>query len=109
MTILESNNHRLIVQADSLFKHTLLTLDKDAGRARLERSILMWRRKPVELSLSEIDDVGIVTIADAASGAETHEPVLHTRGGERIALPVPDEEADRTAEELRTFLGLRAA
>jgi hypothetical protein len=69
----------------------------------------MWRRKPVELSLSEIDGVGIVTTADPASGAELHEPVLRTRGGERIALPVPDEEADRTAAELRTFLGLRAA
>jgi len=109
MTILESNDHRLVVQAGSLFNVTTLTLDKDEGRACLDRRVLMWRRRPVELGLSEIDDVGIVAIKDTASGAVLHEPVLHTRRGETIPLPVADEEADLTAHELRAFLGLQGS
>jgi hypothetical protein len=106
MTIVQNTPERLVVQAGSPFGRTTLTLDKTAGRARIERSVALWRRKPMELALAEIDHVDVVTMHDGASGADVHQPVLHTRGGQTIAVPVADEEASATAAQLRGFLGL---
>jgi hypothetical protein len=106
MTILQNTPERLVVQAGSRVNQCTLTLDRTTGSARLDRTLLMWPRKPVEVAIAEIDHVDVVTIHDAASGADTHQPVLHTRSGEAIALPVPDEEAGTTAAQLRGFLGL---
>jgi hypothetical protein len=106
MTILESTPQRLVVKAGWLLNQTTLTLDKQAGEARLDRSVLMWHLRPVGLRLAEIDHVDVATIHDAASGADLHQPVLHTRAGGLIPLPVAEEEADITAERLRGFLGL---
>jgi len=106
MTILQNTPERLVVQAGSAFGRTTFTFDKTAGRARIERSFALWQRRPLELALAEIDQVDVVTTHDGASGAELHQPVLHTRGGQAIPVPVADEEASRTAAELRGFLGL---
>jgi hypothetical protein len=108
MTILESTPQRLVVKAGSLLNQMTLTLDKQAGEARLDRTVLMWHRKPVDLRLADIDHVDVLSIHDAASGAEVHQPVLHTRAGDTFALPVRDAEADITAQRLRGFLGLAA-
>ncbi len=106
MTIVLNTPERLVVQAGSAFGRTTLTLDKTAGCARIERRFALWQRRPVELALAEIDHVDVVTMHDGASGADVHQPVLHTRDGQTIAVPVPDEEASRTAAQLRGFLGL---
>jgi hypothetical protein len=108
MTILESTPQRMVVQAGSLLNQLTLTLDKETGRARLDRSMLMWHRKPVDIPLAEIDHVDVVSIHDAVSGADVHEPVLHTRTGDTIPLPVPDDEADHMVAQLRGFLGIHA-
>jgi hypothetical protein len=108
MTILESTPQRLVVKAGSLLNQMTLTLDKQAGAARLDRTTLMWHRKPVDLPLADIDHVDVLTIHDGASGADVHQPVLHTRTGDTIPLPVADEEAEITADRLRGFLGLAA-
>ena len=51
-----------------------MTLDKDAGKANLQRKILIWRLKPIEAPLSDISDVTVDTAVDRASGVE----VCHT-------------------------------
>jgi len=109
MTILQHTPERLVVQAGSLINQCTLTLDRTTGSARLDRTMLLWPRKPVELSLAEIDRVDVITMHDGASGADVHEPVLHTRSGTTIPVPVADEEASVTAAELRGFLGLARA
>lgn len=106
MTILQNTPERLVVQAGSPFGRTTLTFDKTAGCARIERSFVLWRGKPVELALAEIDQIDVITMHDGASGADIHQPVLHTRNGRTIAIPVADEEAGSTAAQLRGFLGL---
>jgi hypothetical protein len=106
MTILQNTPERLVVQAGSLINQCTLTLDRASGNARLDRKLLMWPRKPVEFALADIDHVDLITRHDAASGADTHLPVLHRRSGEAIAVPVREAEASSTATQLRGFLGL---
>jgi hypothetical protein len=106
MTIVQSTPERLVVQAGSLFGKTTMTFDKSAGSARIERSIALWKRKPTDLALAEIDHVDVVTMHDGASGADVHQTVLHTRSGQTIPVPVADEEAGLAAAQLRRFLGL---
>jgi hypothetical protein len=108
MTILESTQERLVVQSGSLFNQTTLTLDKNAGRARLDHSLLMWKRAPREFALRDIADVDLLTVRDAVSGADTHMPVLRTRAGDVVNVPASETEATQTAERLRAFLGLHA-
>jgi hypothetical protein len=71
MTIIESGSDRLVVQAGSLFSKTTLTLDKKAGRASVENSILMWRGRPREVAIADIAGVDLLTLKDALSGANT--------------------------------------
>ena len=106
MTILQQTPERLVVQAGSLINRCTLTLDRTTGGARLDRTLLLWPRKPMEFALADIDQVDVITTHDPASGADMHQPVLHTRSGTAIAVPVADEEAGSTATQLRGFLGL---
>ena len=106
MTIVQDTAQRLVVQAGSRFNQTTLTLDKREGRARLERNLLMWRRRPVEVPLSDIAEVEVRAEVDPASGAETHVPVVRTHDGQVLALPVPDDEAEATVRRVCGFLGL---
>jgi hypothetical protein len=87
---------------------TTLTLDKDSGKAILQRKLLLWQRKPQEAPLSELLDVAVGTFVDRASGAEICNTVLKTRTG-TWALPGTDKnDAEETAAALREFLGLAA-
>jgi hypothetical protein len=107
MTILESTPQRLVVRGGSWLNQTTFKADKNEGRAQLERHILFWRRTPVELPLSDIADVAVTSVTDAASGAEIYLPVVRTRAGETLALPGTEhEEADEVAGHLRDLLGL---
>jgi len=106
MTIVQNTPERLVVQAGSPINKCTLTLDRTTGSARLDRTLLLWPRKPVEFALADIDHVDVITSHDPASGADTHLPVLHTRSGAAIAVPVAEEEAAGTATQLRGFLRL---
>jgi len=106
MTIVQDTAQRLVVQAGSRLNQTTLTLDKQEGRARLERNLLMWRRKPLDLPLSDIADVEVRAEVDPASGAEVHVPIVRTRDGLVLALPVADAEAESTVRRVCGFLGL---
>jgi hypothetical protein len=106
MAIVEHTALRMVVYSGSLLGKAVLTLDKDAGRARLERSVLMWPRKPVEIALADIAEVSVATTKDPPSGSELHTPVMRLRSGEALALPASEADAAETAERVRGFLDL---
>jgi hypothetical protein len=105
MGTFESTPSRLVLGSGS----TKLTLDKDAGKATLQRKLLFWNLKPAELPLSEISTVTLDKVVDRASGVEIFHTMLVTRAGAAWALPADDKtEAERNLAALREFLALQA-
>lgn len=103
MAKIESNPSKLVLKEGS----TTLTLDRDSGNATLQQKFLLWKKKPVEFALSDIDDVAVKSHIDAMSGASIHHSVLHRRSGETAVLTTEDaKDAAQTVKELRTFIGL---
>ena len=103
MAHIENAPGKLILKEGS----TTLTLDKDAGKARLQHKILLWNKKPVEFALSDIDDIAVKSDKDGLSGATIHHSVLHRRTGEITVLTTEEaEDAAATVKKLRGFVGL---
>ena len=77
---------------------TTLTINKDAGKAILQRKFLMWGLKPVEAQLSNIANVTVDTAVDRASSVEVCHAMVVMRTGEAWALPAVDkQDAQRKA------------
>jgi hypothetical protein len=94
---------KLVLKAGS----TTLTLDKDYGKATLQKKLLLWNRKPVEFPLSDIDDIAVKSEKDGASGATIHHGVLHRRTGEITVLTTEEaKDAAETVQKLRGFIGM---
>ena len=108
MAIVERSKNRLVVEAGGRLSAFILVLDKQAGTARLERNVLMWKRRPLEIPLTEIKDFDVASFKDAVSGAELRKLLLRTRNDEAIELPVEEAAIQETAASLRDFLGLAA-
>jgi hypothetical protein len=105
MPITESTPSRLVLASGS----TTLTLDKDAGKASLQRKMLFWNLKPAELPLSEFSSVTLDKAVDRASGVEIFHSMLVTRGGAAWAFPANDKaEAEKNMAALQEFLALRS-
>src|SRR5262245_12808587 len=105
MPITESTPRRLVLTSGS----TRLTLDKDAGKASLQRKLLFWNLKPTELPLSEFSSVTLDKTVDRASGVEIFHSMLVTRGGAAWAFPANDKsDAEKNIAALREFLALPA-
>jgi hypothetical protein len=105
MPITESTPSRLVLASGS----TTLTLDKDAGKASLQRKMLFWNLKPAELPLSEFSSVALDKAVDRASGVEIFHSMLVTRGGAAWAFPANDKaEAEKNMAALQEFLSLRS-
>ncbi len=105
MPITESTPSRLVLASGS----TTLTLDKDAGKASLQRKMLFWNLKPTELPLSEFSSVTLDKAVDRASGVEIFHSMLVTRGGAAWAFPANDKaEAEKNMAALQEFLALRS-
>ena len=86
---------------------TRITLDRNAGKATVERKLLLWSRKPVEMPLSDIRECQVDAAVDPASGAEVCNTLLVTREGAAWALPADDKkDAQSAATQLCAFLGL---
>ena len=101
MAIVESTPRRLVLASGS----TKLTLDKDAGRASLQRKLLFWKLKPAELPLSEFSSVTLDKAVDRASGVEIFHTMLVTQAGSAWAFPADDKsEAEKNVDVLRAFL-----
>ena len=103
VNVIETTLQRLVLKSAS----TILTLDKDAGTACLQRKMLLWALKPVERPLAEIVNVSIDTSVDRGSGVEICHTMLGMRGGDAWALPTANkQDAEASAASLREFLGL---
>jgi hypothetical protein len=105
MPITESTPRRLVLKSGS----TTLTLDKDAGKAILQRKFLLWNQKPVETALSDIAQFTVDTAVDRASGVEVCHTMVVLRSGAGWAFPAENKgEAQTNATAMGNFLGLRA-
>lgn len=105
MAIIENSPVRLVLKSGS----TTLTFDKNAGKATMQRKMLLWGLKPIEAVLSDVTDVTIDTGVDRASGVEVCNTMLITRGGIGWAFPAADKkEAQANAAAMRDFLGMKA-
>jgi hypothetical protein len=103
MATIESTPQKLVLKEAS----TTLTFDKDTGKATLQQKILLWKKKPVEFSLSDIDDIAVKSEKDGLSGASIHHSVLHRRTGEIVVLTTEEaKDAETTVKKLRDFVGL---
>jgi hypothetical protein len=103
MAITERAPNRLVLKSGS----TTLALDKDGGRAVLQRKIVFWRPKPAERSLSEITKVSADVAVDRASGVEIWQTMLVFRSGEGWAFPAGNkQEAEGDVTAIREFLNL---
>ena len=103
MANIEQTTHKLTLKAGS----TTLTFDKDSGKATLQQKTLLWKKKPVEFAISDIDDIAVKSDVDGLSGAPIHHSVLHRRTGEITVLTTEEaKDAAETAKKLRGFVGL---
>ena len=98
MPVTENTPRQLVLKSGS----TTLTLDKDAGKATLQRKLLIWRLKPIEALLSDVSEVTVDTAVDRASGVEVCHTMLVRRTGEAWALPAADKkDAEINASAIR--------
>jgi hypothetical protein len=105
MPTIERTPQLLVLKSGS----TILTLDKTADKAILQRKVLLWGLKPVESPLSEVADIAIDTAVDRASGVEVSHTMLIMRGGTGWAFPAADKmDAEANATVMREFLGFTA-
>ena len=105
MPIIENTARRLVLA----YRSTTLTLDKDAGKASLQRKMLFWNLKPTELPLSEFSSVTLDKAVDRASGVEIFHSMLVTRAGSAWAFPARDkQDAETNLAALREFLALHS-
>ena len=103
MAKIDKSTRKLVLKEGS----TTLTLDKDSGKATLQHKIFLWSKKPVEFSLSDIDDIAVKSDKDGLSGASIHHSVMHRRTGEITILTTEEaKDANATVKTLRDFVGL---
>ena len=103
MTNIERFTAAALVQSGS----RTLTLDKESGKASMQRKLLFWARRPIERPLADIASISVDANIDRASGVELCSPMLVMRDGSAWALPHTDRtDATKTASVLRSFLGI---
>jgi hypothetical protein len=105
MPVTESTPQRLVLVSGS----TTLTLDKEAGKATLQRKMLFWKLRPTELPLADFASIALDKAVDRASGVEIYHSMLVTRAGAAWAFPARDkQDAEKNIAALREFLALHA-
>ena len=103
MAVTERTPQRLDLKSGS----TTLTLDKEAGKAILQRKLLWWKLKPLEAPLSEITEVSVDAGMDRASGVEVCNIMLVLRSGAAWAFPALEKkDAEAEAAAIREFAGI---
>lgn len=102
MPIIQSTPKRLVVKSGS----TTLTLDRDSGKAVLQRKVLFWNRNPAEAEIRDIKDVKVDAVVDRASGVEVCSTVFVLASGAAWAFPGADKkDAEANAAAVKSFLG----
>jgi hypothetical protein len=101
MPIIESAPKRLVLKSGSM----TLTLDRDSGRATLQRKFLFWSLKPTEAAIAEIKDVKVEAAVDRASGVEVCSTALVLASGAAWFFPSAGKtDADSNVNAIRKFL-----
>jgi hypothetical protein len=101
--IIDNAPQRMVLQSGS----TTLTLDKDANTAVMQRKLLFWSLKPLEVQLTDVAEIAVDAGVDRASGVEVCNTMVVMRAGSAWALPAADKkDAETTATAMRGFLGL---
>jgi hypothetical protein len=101
--IIDHAPQRMALQSGS----TTLTLDKGANTAVMQRKLLFWLLKPLEVPLTDVADITIDAGVDRASGVEVCNTMVVMRTGAAWAFPADDrKDAETTATAMRGFLGL---
>jgi hypothetical protein len=86
---------------------TSITFDKTSGYATLQQKILLWKKKPVEFPIDEIDDIAVKSETDGISGAPIFHSVMHRKSGAVTVLTTEEaKDAEATVKTLREFVGL---
>lgn len=102
MPIIQSTPKRLVLKSGS----TTLTLDRDSGKAALQRKVLFWNLKPTEAAIADIADVKVDAAVDRASGVEVCSIMVVMASGAAWAFPCSDKnEAQANAAAVKSFLG----
>jgi hypothetical protein len=101
MPIMESTPERLVLKSGS----TTLTLSRDSGKAVLQRKLLFWNLKPVEVPIANINEVTVDAAVDRASGVEVCSTMLVMTTGAAWWLAGRDRsDAQKSADAVRGFL-----
>lgn len=103
MAHIESTPSRLVLKDGSI----TVTFDKTSNSATLQQKVLLWRKKPVEFPLDDIDDIAVKSEMDGLSGAPIFHSVMHRRSGQTTVLTTEEHgAAEVTVRQLREFVGL---
>jgi hypothetical protein len=102
MTSIQRDPERLVVRSGS----TAIVLDKGAGKAVLQRKLLLWERKPVERPLSAITNVRVNSTVDPASKAEICSTMVVMQGGGWVLSARDKDDATAAVAAIRDFLNL---
>jgi hypothetical protein len=101
--IIENAPQRMVLQSGS----TTFTLDKGANTAVMQRKLLFWSLKPLEVPLTDVAEITLDVGVDRASGVEICNTMVVMRTGAAWALPADDrKDAETTATAMRGFLEL---
>ena len=104
--IVENTPQRLALKSGS----TVLTLDKGAGTATLQRKVMFVPLKPTIVPLADVADVTLDTVTDPMSHAEIDHAMLKLRAGGAWVLAANDRKSAQAAiAAIRGFLGLPPA
>ena len=103
MPITENSADRLSLRSGS----TTLVLDKKANTASLQRKMLFWKLKPLDVPLSDVTEVKLDVAVDRASGVDVCHTMVVLRDGAAWALAGSDKkDAEASTAQVRGFLGL---
>ena len=106
MPIMESTPQRLVFKSGS----TTLTLSRESGKAVMQRKLLFWNLKPVEMPLSGISEVSIDAAVDRASSVKLYSTMLVMTTGAAWSLAAADKnDAEASADAIRAFLATSRA
>lgn len=104
MSVVENTASRLVLKSGS----ATLTLDKTSKKVVFQRAGLLWKPKPKEAELSDINDVTLDAGLDRASGVEICNSMLVFKDGVGWAFGANDKaEAQSNIALLKKFLGLK--
>ena len=105
-SILENAPQRLVLKSGSV----AVAFDKAAGTATLQRKLLFFPLKPVEVPLSEVAGAETASQVDPASRAEFYNTMVKLRSGSGWVLAADSKsDAEAAAGTIRSFLGLGSA